>query len=364
MIYRIILSLRHLFYDKGWKKSFEASVPTVCVGNITAGGTGKTPFTELILRKLLKSDAWAYSNIALLSRGYKRSSRGFQIVPREGTARAFGDEPLQIARKFPSVTVAVDKDRVRGCSKLASGIGEEVSSASLRDSANVPGKGPSSSPVPQANIIVLDDAFQYRRLRAKLNIVLVDYNRPIFKDKLMPWGRLRDLPSRLQKADIVVVTKCPAEIGDWDRQEFRRRLRLQEGQKLFFSTIGYGTPEPVFDEADSRYIYSSRLVLVTGIANDAPLRGYLSDTYKIARRIAFPDHHRFTKADVRTLAAAVRENPTACLMTTEKDAQRLRDLESAIPDAVRARLFYIPIETSFLSGEEDAAFTAALLSSL
>ena len=164
MLYRLILAIRHLAYNKGWKKSFKAEVPTICVGNITVGGTGKTPHTEMILRKLLESDRWGYSNIAVLSRGYKRKSKGFQIVDRESTARFAGDEPLQIARKFPSVTVAVDKDRIHGCQQL------------------------------KADIIVLDDAFQYRRLNPSLNIVLVDYNRPIFKDKLMPWGRLRDLP--------------------------------------------------------------------------------------------------------------------------------------------------------------------------
>jgi len=132
---------------------------------------------------------------------------------------------------------------------------------------------------------------------------------------------------------------------------------------LFFTTVAYSTPEPVFPEADSRYTYSQRLVLVTGIANDAPMRSYLSDSYKIVRRISFPDHHRFSKRDIRSLLSAVRENPTACLMTTEKDAQRLRDVVS-VPEDLRKRLFYLPIEAAFLSPEEDAAFTTALLSSL
>lgn len=335
MLYRLVLALRHLFYDKGWKKSFQAPVPTICIGNITAGGTGKTPFTELVLRKLLQSDEWAYRNIAVLSRGYKRKKRGFLLVPRDGSAADYGDEPLQLARKFPSVTVAVEKDRVKGC-KLLTG------------SAETP-----------ADIIVLDDAYQYRRLRCDLNVVLVDYHRPVFKDKLLPWGRLRDLPSRLGKARIVVVTKCPAALDAWERSEWRRRLRLKEDQQLYFSTITYAQPEPVFPEADVRYTYSSRLVLVTGIANDAPLRSYLSDKYQISKRLAFKDHHKFTRADIRALAAAVKETPTACLMTTEKDARRFQDVKN-VPEAVRTRLFYIPIESAFLTPEEDAAFTAAL----
>ena len=334
MVYRLILAIRHLFYDKGWKKSFKAEVPSICICNITVGGTGKTTFTEWVLRCLLKSDEWAYSNIAVLSRGYKRKKKGFQIVPREGSAADYGDEPLQLARKFPSVTVAVDKSRVEGCRQLVAGA---------------------------ANIIVLDDAFQYRKLKADVNVVLVDYNRPVYKDKLMPWGRLRDLPSRMRKAGAVVVTKCPASLDDWGRQEWRRHLQLREGQQLFFSTITYGLPEPVFDEADPRYTYSQRLVLVTAIANDAPLRSYLSDSYKIVKRLAFRDHHRFTKGDMRALLAAIRENPTACLMTTEKDARRFQDVKE-VPEQIRKRLFYVPIQTSFFTPEEDAAFTAFLLS--
>lgn len=341
MIYGIVLALRHFFYDKGWKKSFRASVPTICVGNITVGGTGKTPHTELVLRKLLQSDDWAYSNLAVLSRGYKRKGKGFQVVSREeGSARQYGDEPLQMARKFPVVTVAVDKDRVRGCETLAAG-----------------------GSVPSAELIVLDDAFQYRRLKADLNIVLVDYNRPVQKDLLLPWGRLRDLKSRMKAADIIIVTKCPAYLDDWERSRWAKQLRLAPEQKLYFSTLTYGAMEPVFPEGDPRYIYSKRLVLFTGIANDAPLRNFLSDSYKIVRRIGFPDHHRFTRADVRTLRAAMKAHPTACLVTTEKDAQRIVDVKN-MPEDLRKRMFMIPVQACFLTPEEDAAFTETLLSRL
>ena len=326
MLYRLILALRHLAYNKGWKKSIKAEVPTICVGNVTVGGTGKTPHTEMILRKLLQSDRWGYSNIAVLSRGYKRKSKGFQIVDREATARFAGDEPLQIARKFPSVTVTVDKDRIHGCQQL------------------------------KADIIVLDDAFQYRRLTPSLNIVLVDYNRPIFNDKLMPWGRLRDFPSQLKRAQAVIVTKCPASLEDDEREQWRKNLKLRPDQPLFFTTVWHDAPEPVFPEADSRYTYAQRLILVSGIANDAQLRSHLSDTYKISMRLAYKDHHKFTRGDIRAIANAVKEIPTACIMTTEKDAQRLRDVKK-IPDKVKERLFYIPVKAEFLTPEEDASFT-------
>lgn len=334
MIYSLALALRHWAYDKGFKKTYKAKVPTICVGNITVGGTGKTPHTEMILRKLLASAEWGRSQLAVLSRGYKRKSHGFQYAGSDASARQMGDEPLQMARKFPTVTVAVDKNRVHGCEQL-SGV----------------------------DLIILDDAFQYRRLEATLNIVLVDYNRPIFEDRLMPLGHLRDFPSRIRKAEVVVVSKCPAELDEYERQQWRDRLQLAENQKLFFSTISYCPPEPVFPEADAHYIYSYRLVLVSGIANNASLRMYLSDSYKLVQKLEFPDHHRFSSGDIRSIAAAVKANPTACIMTTEKDAQRLRDCKH-VPQQIRERLFFLPIQATFLTPEEDQEFTELLLSSL
>lgn len=334
MIYNLVLALRHWAYDKGLKKTCQAKVPTVCVGNITVGGTGKTPHTEMILRKLLASDQWGRSQLAVLSRGYKRKSHGFQVAGSDASARQMGDEPLQMARKFPMVTVAVDKNRVHGCEQL-SGV----------------------------DLVILDDAFQYRKLSATLNVVLIDYNRPIFDDRLMPWGSLRDLPSQIRRAHVVIVSKCPAELDEVERQQWRDRLHLADHQQLFFTTISYCQPEPVFPEADPHYIYSQRLVLVSGIANNAALRMYLSDTYKIVQKLEFPDHHRFSSGDIRSIASAVKANPTACLMTTEKDAQRLRDCKN-VPSQIRERLFFLPIQAVFLTEEEDRAFTDLLLNAL
>ena len=331
MIYGLVLRIRHLLYDKGWKKSFSAPVPTVCVGNITVGGTGKTPHVELLLRLLLA----AGKQPAVLSRGYKRKLKGFQLLPADSSAALYGDEPVQIAHKFPEVPVAVDKDRVHGCGQLAS----------------------------KASCIVLDDAFQYRRLRATLNIVLVDFHRPIFKDRLLPWGRLRDLPGRLKAAQVVIVTKCPAELSAQEREAWRKDLHLSPEQQLFFTTLQYGTPLPVFPEADAHYLYAKQCTVLTGIANDAPLRSYLSDTYKIGQHLQFPDHHAYSKADLRTIGRAIQASATSCLFTTEKDAQRLRDCKH-VPQNIRERLFFVPIEAAFLQEEEQAAFTAALLAVL
>ena len=369
MIYRLVLGVRHLLFDKGWKKSYKADVPTICVGNITVGGTGKTPHTEMILRMLLRSDDWAYSDIAVLSRGYKRKTKGFQKVGRDGTALLFGDEPLQVAKKFPAVTVAVDKDRVEGCRFLAHP--EELQTSKKARTCL-------DKTVPEADLIVLDDAFQYRRLRSDINIVLVDCNRPVQKDKLMPWGKLRDLPSRLKDADIIIVTKCPSYLDEWEKGKWAKQLgvhdystatctgvrKLRKGQEktqtVLFSTIGYEPMVPVFpEEADSRFIYAQRLILFTGIAKDTPLRAYLSDRYKEVKRFCFPDHHKYSTADIRKVYAAIKEFPTACVATTEKDAQRIVDTKK-VPETLRQRLFQVPIKIQFLTPQEKEIFETML----
>lgn len=330
LIHRLILKSA----AKAWRKAPGADVPTVCVGNITVGGTGKTPHTEMILRQLqaLRPEL----GLAVLSRGYKRKSKGYQTVQADSTAAFAGDEPLQIKRKFPAVNVAVDKNRVEGCKKL------------VEDGAG---------------IIVLDDAFQYKKLHASLNVVLVNYNRPIFEDHLLPFGRLRDLPSRIADADVVIVSKCPHEMDPEEREEWRTSLHLREDQPLFFTTVDYDAPVPVWrEEADPRYIYSKTVILFTGIADDSALRAYLSDTYKIVDVLNFPDHHAYSKADMRSIAAAVRKYPTAALLTTEKDAVRVLDCKK-VDESVRKRLFAVPVKAGFVE-EADADAFAQILSRL
>lgn len=366
--YWMILKIRHFMYDHGWKKSHRASVPTICVGNITVGGTGKTPHTEMILRTLAADYDWGARNIAVLSRGYKRKTHGFQQVTADGTARQFGDEPLQIKRKFPFVTVAVDKSRKRGCGFLCD---PELVKTSRK------AKKCLHKDFPQAELIILDDAFQHRALKPTVSIVLVDYNRPVFKDHLMPLGRLRDLPERIAAADIVIVSKCPAYLDAWERGKWAEALGIGQysaaecagtrkngkRQNLFFTTIGYGQSEAVFAEGDPRYLYTQRLILFSGIANDTPLRNYLSDTYKIVRHFDFPDHHRFTGADISTIGNAANAFPTSVIMTTEKDCQRIRDCKR-IPDNLKQRMFYAPIEVKFFSEEEHEKFASTLNSYL
>ena len=352
--YWLTLKVRHFMYDHGLKKSHTASVPTICVGNITVGGTGKTPHTEMILRTLLQDVDWGARNIAVLSRGYKRKTRGFQQVVADGTAREYGDEPLQMKRKFPFITVAVDKSRKEGCSFLCD---PELVQTSKKARKCL------HKDFPKSELIILDDAFQHRALKPTVSIVLVDYSRPTFKDHLMPLGRLRDLPERIKAADIVIVSKCPTYLDAWERSKWTEALGIRKDQHIFFTTIGYDQSQAVFPEGDPRYLYTQRLILFSGIANDKPLRNYLSGNYKIVRHFDFPDHHKFSKADISTIYNAARAFPTSVVMTTEKDCQRIRDCKT-VPDNLKQRLFYAPIKVNFFSEQEQEEFATVLNSYL
>ena len=363
--YWLTLKVRHALYDSGVFKVNSCEVPSVCVGNITVGGTGKTPHTEMILDTLLRSDEWGMKNVAVLSRGHRRSSKGFQQVMRDGSAAFCGDEPLQIKKRFPVVTVAVDRNRTEGSRFLCH---PELLLTEKK------GKGCIDKAFPPSDIIVLDDAFQHRSLRAKVNIVLVSYDRPIYKDCLIPIGHLRDLPERLQKADVVIMSKCPGWMDDWERINCARRLGIRnyhpetcegikaDGRsvKLFFTGITYGDLEPVFDEADRHFIYSKKLILFSGIAKDTPLQRYLSDRYQIVKSFRFPDHHKYSSLDIRRICGAAQASPTAVVVTTDKDSQRILDCKN-VPDSLKARLFRIPIKVFFLTEGQRGLFEDTLL---
>ena len=366
--YWLALKARHFMFDCGMRKTSTTEVPSICIGNIAVGGTGKTPHTEMLLRMFLSDSEWSGRNLAVLSRGYKRTTKGFQQVVTDGTAKEYGDEPLQIKKKFPSVTVAVDKSRTEGCDFLCHP--EKLqTSKKARKCLN--------KDIPKADLIILDDAFQHRAIKPSVSIVLIDYNRPLFKDRLIPLGRLRDLPERIGAADIVIVTKCPPDLNAWERGKWSEALGVKmydnleccgvrrDGKKqhVFFTKTCYDTPEAVFPEGDQRYVYSKKLVLLSGIANDTPLRHYLGSDYKIVRHLNFPDHHKFSRSDIREIERAAGGYPTSVVMTTEKDCQRLRDCRK-ISDNMKLRLFYTPIKAEFLSGQEKETFTSTLKSFL
>ncbi|MBR5856522.1 MAG: tetraacyldisaccharide 4'-kinase [Bacteroidales bacterium] len=337
--YWLALKTRHFLYDKNIIKGREFDVPVVCVGNITVGGTGKTPHTEMLIRML----AGKY-NIAVLSRGYRRKTKGFRIASVNDTFREVGDEPLQIKQKFPNVTVAVCSNRVEGIEKL------------LALPEGVKGEQQDST---KPELIILDDAYQHRKVKPSHSIVLINWSRPIFGDDLLPIGRLRDLPEQIKRANTVIVTKSPVAVetdGIIDEErtalavkaeeaKWRRNLHLRDDQKLLFSIINYCAPQPVFNSiGDSRYIYSGKAIYFTGIANDAEFRNNLVRKYKILDSLKFADHKNFSRLDVRQINSWASKNPTAVIFTTEKDSKRLLQC-SALSQSVKSRLFYIPIET-------------------
>jgi tetraacyldisaccharide 4'-kinase len=262
------------------------------------------------------------------------------------------------------VTVAVDKSRIKGCDFLAHPEKLHTEKA---------GRRCKDKNLPAADLIILDDAYQHRALKPTLSIVLIDFNRPTYKDHLLPIGKLRDLPERVHKADMLIVTKCPYDMNSWQKCIWAENLGLRsfdaqaccgtraDGKKqyVFFSQIAYDTPEAVFPEGDARYVYTKRLIMFSGIANDKPMARWLSGDYKIVRHYSFSDHHNFSRGDISSIASAAKVFPTAVIMTTEKDAQRVRD-NRFVKDDLKQRMFYLPIKTRFVTEEEGGIFISAV----
>jgi tetraacyldisaccharide 4'-kinase len=329
LLYAAAVWLRNKCYDWRLLASVGFRLPVIVVGNLTAGGTGKTPHTEWLASVLPRT-----VTAAVLSRGYKRTSKGFRYVETADTAQQAGDEPLQIKRKYPGMTVAVDADRVRGIGRLA-------------------------QDVPDLGVVILDDAYQHRRVRPGLSALLVDYNRPVYSDHYLPYGRLRDSVSRLRHADVVIVTKCPGNMPPAEQETMMKRLKLLPHQQLYFTTFRYAAPQPVFDGNDLAET-APQAVAVTGIANHATFIHYLQQVYEVVQHLPFADHHFFTPKDVAHIHEAADAHPEASLITTEKDAQRLRNT-AGLNENVKRRLFYIPVSVAFLPPTDEITFTDYLV---
>jgi tetraacyldisaccharide 4'-kinase len=307
-LYGAVLLLRHTLYDRGLLRSERPGVPSIGVGNLALGGTGKTPHVELVLRTLE-----GLASVATLSRGYGRRGTGIREVQANDDAAEVGDEPLQVKRKFPAVHVFVGADRRAALEQM-------------------------QERVPALQAVVLDDAFQHRRVDAGLDILLTTWHRPWHRDALLPAGRLRDLPQRARMADFVVVSKCPKLPQASEQERWRRELGLRAGQELFFSGIEYVTPRYVSrphldsarDGSTAQYPNGDQggVVLITGIADPAPLVEHVRSLFPSLEHAAFPDHHRFTEGDLQGLAARCAKFAPGpkMLLTTEKDATRLLPL--------------------------------------
>ncbi|WP_018477836.1 tetraacyldisaccharide 4'-kinase [Pontibacter roseus] len=326
LLYGGIMLLRNYLYDTGMLRSTRFSLPVIAVGNLTVGGTGKTPHVEYLLR-LLKG----YPT-ATLSRGYKRKSKGFVLADHTASAATLGDEPFQYHRDFRGVTVAVSEDRVAGIAKLLK----------LK---------------PELGVVVLDDAMQHRPVQPSLNILLTDYTRPFYKDLVLPAGILREPRQGANRADIVVVSKCPPALKLEEEQAIRQQISRysRADAPVFFSSFSYGEPVPI----GSAGSLSKRIILMTGIANAAPLVRYLEEQhYIIHRHLAFADHHHYTQKDLQLLQESLNEDQVESLsiLTTRKDAVKLQEGE-LLEITHQLPLFYIPVEVAFLkNGEQFDAF--------
>ena len=325
-LYGLGVRFRNFLFDVGILKSQDYKVPIISVGNITVGGTGKTPHVEY-LAKLLKDQF----KVAVLSRGYKRKSHGYVLADKDTPMRQIGDEPYQMRQKFPGITVAVDKNRRRGIARLT------------EDDT--------------IDVILLDDAFQHRYVKPGINILLVDYHRLIIYDKLLPAGRLREpLPGK-NRADIVIVTKCPKELKPMEYRVITRAMNLYAYQTLYFSTLEYGELRPVFPQVRSSLtlsqLSSHNVLLLTGIASPRQLSEDLKPLVKSITPMAFADHHHFTQKDLLRLSATFEAMPSPkVIITTEKDATRLNDAEE-LRDELRKAFYVIPVNIKFMLEQED-----------
>ena len=327
-LYGLGVELRNQLFELNILKSRSFTTPVISVGNITVGGTGKTPHVEYLVRLLSKE-----AKVAVLSRGYKRKTHGYLLADKDSTMRDIGDEPYQMKLKFPNIEVAVDANRCEGIDHL-------INDEQTKDT----------------DVIILDDAYQHRYVKPGINILLVDYHRLIIYDELLPSGRLREPIESKKRADIVIITKCPDSLNPIDYRVLTKAMKLYAYQSLFFTSLHYGAPYLLFggDETRVPKKQNSDVLLLTGIASPEQMIDDVQPNVKSLKPLTFPDHHAFSPRDIEkinnTFAAMPEESRV--ILTTEKDAARLRNV-SGLSEDVKQRLLVLPVEVKFmLDGEE------------
>jgi tetraacyldisaccharide 4'-kinase len=321
LFYGAAIKLRHLLFDMKVLHSERFDIPIICVGNITVGGTGKTPTVEMLVEHYSQS-----YNVAVLSRGYGRVTKGYRVVEANDYYRNVGDEPLQIKRKFPNVVVVVCEKRVEGVRCLR----EEF---------------------PDVNMVIMDDGFQHRYIKPLVNIVIADANRPVYRDHLFPVGNLRDTLSSLHRAHIFIVTKCPDDIKPIYMREYLMYLIEKPSQVLFFTRMQVSQPCPIFAEVEGVVEQGAKVIAMSGIGNNLAFKQGLESRYEVVEALAFDDHHAYRKSDLAEMERLLSEYPDAVIMTTEKDAVKLRR-SRRVPEIIRKRLFYMPMIMEFIEGSD------------
>ena len=319
-LYMAVISIRNWLYNKRIIRSASFALPIICVGNLAVGGTGKSPMVEYLVR-LLKNQF----RVATLSRGYKRRTKGYSLANDASTALEIGDEPMQFHIKFPDVPVAVGESRLEAIPQL------------LHD-------------VPDTEVIILDDAFQHRSIRAGLNILLTDYSNLFTRDFYLPAGDLRDLKSEYKRAEVIVVTKCKADLSLEEKKSILVEIEPQKGQSVFFTSVEYGQPYHIFKHTGTSLTEKTEVLLITGIANPGPLKNLLEKCSKTYHFLQYADHRIFTVDDLKEIRNryAAMENENKIILTTEKDAVRLVKFMGEMADWP---MYVIPVRHHFLHGE-------------
>lgn len=316
-------------------KSREFEIPVITVGNITTGGTGKTPHVELLIKILTEN-----YRTATLSRGYKRKTKGFLMATENSTVFDIGDEPKQIKQKFKNNLMIVDENRVRAINRIIEGETNE-----------------------EVDVIILDDAYQHRYVQPGISILLIDYYRPITKDYLLPVGNLRERAWRKKRANIIIVTKSPVNMKPIDRRIMEKELNIFPYQKLFFTSFKYNEPKPVFENRKFKGLTKNiNVLLVTGIAMPFPLLQHLSNYTENVEHLKFPDHYNYKESDIDLICSSFNKMPLSdnIIITTEKDAMRMQDCKFS-EKLKNLPLFYIPIEVAFLEEEGEKYFKKLII---
>jgi tetraacyldisaccharide 4'-kinase len=321
LIYALVIIVRNWCFDKNIFSSGSFNLPVICVGNLSVGGTGKSPMVEFLIKGLKNN-----FEIAVLSRGYKRKTQGYALANETSTALDIGDEPMQFHIKFPDVAIAVGEERIVAIPQL------------LHDKANT-------------QAIILDDAFQHRSVIAGLNILLTDYGNLFTRDWFLPTGDLRDQKKSYKRSQIIVVTKCKEDLSSKEKLEIIREIDPLAKQDVFFSTIQYGIAYHIINKISYIVNENTEVLLVTGIANPEQLKKYLSNQSKTYYEITYSDHYIFTIDDLNDIVRRFNNIKTSrkIILTTEKDAVRLVKFQQEL---VNLPFYVIPIEPKFLFEEE------------
>jgi tetraacyldisaccharide 4'-kinase len=320
LLYALIVFLRNFLYDKKIFSSTSFNLPVISVGNLSVGGTGKSPMVEWLIRQL-RNDF----EIAVLSRGYKRKTKGYALADAGSTALEIGDEPMQFHMKFPDVAVAVGEERIFAIPQL------------LHDR-------------PATDAILLDDAFQHRSIQPGFNILLTDYNNLYTRDWFLPTGDLRDEPRSYRRANVIMVTKCPKEMSNGERTEIRKEISPLPNQQVYFTSLDYGEPYHIIERYTTHLTINHEVLLVTGIANPRPLKEYLLEQSKTYYEMAYNDHHIFSIDDLKEIKRKFEGivSDKKIIITTEKDAVRLAKFDHELR---YLPMFVLPIGHHFLNGE-------------